>query len=98
MPVSLRAFLVLVLGLAVTVCGMSGLLVLVLSALDPEAAQLANDADPFGPPPPLSDLIPIAILCLLIAAGGLFLAFTAARALTKGGRGLLGSDSDATRV
>jgi len=45
--------------------GLMGMLIYLLAIVDPAGAKLADDADPFGPPPPMRD----SLFGLVVSAG-----------------------------
>jgi hypothetical protein len=63
--------------LGISLLAFAALLALVelLALLDPAGAQLADDSNPFGPPPSTSSILLWLLLSLVLAALGLWLAF-----------------------
>lgn len=68
---NLFARLLLLLG-GILVCfvGLAGMAVGVIAILDPVGTKMADDSDPFGPPPSILGSIVITIVFALIVAGG----------------------------
>ena len=66
----MRAILIVLSGLLLLVVGLVTVLVAILGIIDPEGAQFANDADPFGQPPPIGWDIALLLLGALAGGGG----------------------------
>jgi hypothetical protein len=67
------------LGLILLVGGVLGVAVSLIAILDPAGAQMADDANPFGPPPSLLSSISILIFYLIVSAVAFFLTWRSFR-------------------
>jgi uncharacterized membrane protein required for colicin V production len=68
-----------VLGLILGVGGFLGVAVSVFAIFDPAGTQMADDANPFGPPPSLLRSLAILVFYLGVCAIGFFLTWRAIR-------------------
>src|SRR5919106_5126034 len=74
---------------AKTIAGVSGLILLLIGVLgtagslfeifDPAGSKMADDADPFGPPPSLLSSLVILSISICFCGAGAFLAWRSAR-------------------
>ena len=67
------------LGIALLTLAAVLAMVELIALLDPAGTQLADDGNPFGPPPSTSSTLPWLLLSLVLAALGLWLALRTKR-------------------
>jgi len=69
----MKIVLIVLSGLLLLVVGLVIILVAIMGIIDPQGAQLANDADPFGNPPPLGYAVGLLLFGIVVTgAGGMF--------------------------
>jgi hypothetical protein len=68
-----------VLGLILLVGGFLGEAVSLFAIFDPAATQMADDANPFGPPRSLLSLVSILVFYLVVCVVGFFLTWRSLR-------------------
>jgi hypothetical protein len=69
----MRRLLSVVAGLGLTLAGVVGVLLSVVAMLHPAGAKIANDVDPFGGPPTIMAAMLTLLVCLAMAAAGVWL-------------------------
>jgi len=69
----LKNFIYILSGLAVAAAGLAGAGLGVLAIIDPAGSKLADDGDPFGPPPSRFGSAVIVLIFALIAAVGFWI-------------------------
>jgi hypothetical protein len=63
-------------GSSMLIIGLLGIGVGTLSLLDPVGSKMADDADPFGPPPTFTENISVLSVYLVVMILGLWLVFS----------------------